>query len=356
MNRGGIDMKCTSKPFGTTKGGEDVVAYTMTNKKGSLITVLNYGGTIQRMQMPDKNGTIEDVVLGFDTIKDYEEQGTYFGCIIGRVAGRLSNAAFEIEGEHYQLNNNEGANNLHSGPVGLDKRIWHVAERMNVDSCELMLSHTSPHLDQGFPGTLDMVVTYKFDEDDCLKISYKASTDIPTILTLTNHSYFNLTGDSSKNIENNRMCIPADQVMVLREDAMPTGLAKVENTPFDFRQEKLIGQDIDADDENIKNGGGYNHAFILNKDEGEVIVVKDAESGRQLTIETTEACVVCYTANGLKAGMNLYGDKTSVVRGAVCLETQYYPDAINQDCVPSAILRPGEVYRQWTTYQFSTGE
>ena len=349
-------MKCESKDFGLNVKGEAVVAYTLTNDIGASITVLNYGGIIQSLIVPDRNGKLENVVLGLNSTEEYDQFSPFYGCITGRTAGRISNAAFTIEDNTFTLEANDGTNNLHGGPDGLDKRIWDVTEIIGKDYGELALNYTSPHMDQGFPGTLDMVVTYKFDDDNRLTITYKATTDQPTILTLTNHSYFNLSGDPTTTVLDHELQLPVDKIVVIDEKSIPVAVVPVDDGPFDFRKGKAIGQDIDADDLNIKNGSGYDHPFVLNKEADEVIRLHDPKSGRIMTMTTSEQCVVCYTANFLGAEMYAYDKKPLQSRGAVCLETQYYPNAINADFIPERILRPGEVYLESTTIKFSIEE
>ncbi len=348
-------MECVSRPFGQLSTGSEVVAHTLTNSKGHSLTVLNYGGIIQSLCMPDSEDHVANVVLGFNSAAEYEELSPYYGCIVGRTAGRISGGGFEIDGQRFELVSEEGVN-LHGGPTGLDKRVWDVAEVVTETYGELALSYTSAHMDQGFPGELDMIVTYKLDEDDALTITYKATTDAPTILTLTNHSYFNLSGDLSTNILDNELTLPADKVLAIGSDAIPVGIDDVTDGPFDFRSGKAVGKDIDAETENIKNGSGYDHPFVLNKEDGEEIQLFDPKSGRKMTVTTSEQCVVCYTANFLERDMYVF-DKTYLQpRGAICLETQYYPDAINAEFLPGRLLKPGENYLEETTFKFSVKE
>ena len=264
-------MRCEQKPFGKTREGEAVTAYTLTNSKGHAVTVLNYGGVIQSIIMPDRKGDLANLVLGYNDMEGYLEYSPFFGSITGRTAGRISGAAFEIDGTRYELAANQGDLNLHGGPEGLDKRVWHVAEVVAEDYGELALSYTSPHMDQGFPGELDMIITYRLDEEDALTITYRATTDAPTILTLTNHSYFNLSGDLSSEVLDHEMKIPADRVVAIGPDAVPQGINEVAGGPFDFREAKAIGRDIEADEMNLKNGSGYDHPFVLNKEDGEAV-------------------------------------------------------------------------------------
>lgn len=345
-------MLCVQKEFGTTKNGNKVTEYTLTNSNGHSLSVINYGGIITKIMMPDSDGIIKNIVLGYNSVNEYEELSPYFGCITGRVAGRLSNAEFTIGETNYTLDKNDGENNLHGGLVGLDKVIWSVAEVVEKDYAELVLSYVSPDMDQGFPGTVDMSVTYKLDENDNLTLKYKATTDKETVLTLTNHTYFNLSGDLSTTILDHKLTIPSDKFIEIGPDSMPIGVKEVEGTYFDFTKGRVIGQDIDQDDAQLKNGTGYDHPFILNGDDDEKITLKDPKTGRSMEVISNEACVVCYSGNFLDQLDYVYDNIPVKKRGGVCLETQYYPDAINADFLPTKTLKPGEVYSYETTFTF----
>lgn len=346
-------MKCEVVDFGQTKAGEEVKAYTMVNDKGHSVTVLTLGGIIQRVLMPDNKGDVANVVLGYNTVKEYEELSPFFGCITGRVAGRIAGSTFTIDDETYTLTANEGVNNLHGGPVGLDQRVWEAAEVVTADYVEVVMSYTSEDMDQGFPGTLDMVVTYRLDNEDNLTLSYKATTDKATIVTLTNHSYFNLSGDFTRDILDHELQIPADEITVIGEDSIPVGREAVDNGPFDFRAGKAIGTDINSKNQNIINGTGYDHPFILNKEDGEAIILKDPKSGRKMTVTTSEQALVLYTGNFITKKDYVFDQIKTCPRSGVCLETQYFPNAMNSDFFPTRILRPGEVYLEATTFNFS---
>ncbi len=345
-------MLCETKDFGVTKNGEQVTEYTITNKKGSSVSVLNYGGIITKLMVPDKIGTLANVVLGFNTIGEYEEKSPFYGCITGRVAGRITDAVFTIGDTTYELAKNDGKNNLHGGLVGLDKVVWSVTEVVEKDYAELVLHYVSNDMEEGFPGTLDMTVTYRFDENDNLTLAYKATTDKETIVTLTNHTYFNLSGDPSTDILDHTLKIPADNMVQIGDDSMPIAVSSTKGTPFDFTGGKKIGQDIGADDQQIKNGSGIDHPFILNGDEGEKIILSDDKSGLSMEVVTNETCVVCYTGNFLTENDYVYDNVGIKQRSGVCLETQYYPDAINAEFLPTKTLKPGEVYNYKTTFFF----
>lgn len=345
-------MECSSRPFGHLSSGAEVTAHTLTNVNGSSVTVLNYGGIIQSLIMPDKDGKLANLVLGYNEVEGYEKLAPYFGCITGRTAGRISGGGFTIDGERFDLDHTEGVN-LHGGPVGLDRRLWSVTEVVAEDYAELALSYTSPDGECGFPGNLDMLVTYRLDNEDALTLTYKATTDKATILTLTNHSYFNLSGDPATDILDHEMKLPVDKVLAIGTDAIPVGINEVDGTAFDFRQGKTVGKDIEADEENLINGGGYDHPFVLNKEDGEAIELKDPKSGRKMTVTTSEQCVVIYTGNFLEEVPYVYDQVAIGKRHAICLETQYYPDAINADFLTERILRPGQVYLEETTFKFT---
>lgn len=345
-------MKCTSKEFGMTKNNEQVVEYTLTNAHGHYVNIINYGGIITGIHVPDRDGIVKNIVLSYDNIKSYEDESPFFGCITGRMAGRIAGANFTINDTLYTLEKNDGDNNLHGGPIGLDKRIWSATEVVNDDYAELTLSYVSPHMDQGFPGTLDVMVSYKFDDNNDLTITYRATSDSDTICTLTNHSYFNLSGDPSTAILDHLLTISADDYVAVGADILPTQLSSTHETAFDFRTAKNIGQDIHADDVQLKNANGYDHAFVLNKDHTPQIILEDPQSGRKMEIKTTDACVVCYTANSLNSDMLLSNQVPLIKNGAVCLETQYYPNAINADFLPTKILKAGEIYLENTVFSF----
>ena len=345
-------MQCQSSPFGLTKDGQKVTLYTLSNEKGHSVKILNYGGIIKEINVPDATGHISNVVLGFDSIQDYEAHSPHFGCITGRIAGRISQASFVLNDTTYTLEKNNGNNSLHGGSLALDKQIWSVTEIVSKNQAELVLSHLSYDMDQGFPGNLDVVVTYIFDEDSNLTIKYKATTDKDTILTLTNHSYFNLSGDPSTTILDHVLTLPAKEYVAVDSEIIPIDILPTASGPFDFTKPKAIGLHIKNNDIQLENASGYDHAFILDPDIKQPIVLKDPKTGRILEIETTEACVVCYTGNFLTSELPLQGGQSTLAHGAVCLETQYYPDAINQEFFPTKILRADEIYRQKTTYSF----
>ncbi len=346
-------MKIQSSFFGQTKAGEEVKQYLLTNDHGNSVGILNYGGIITEINVPNKLGVIENVVLGHHNILDYEEHSPYFGCITGRFAGRISNATFSIGEQTYELAKNDGNNCLHGGIKALDKVIWSATEITDTESASLSLNYLSSHLEEGFPGNLDTYVTYKWNNDNQLSIQYVSTTDEETLLTLTNHSYFNLSGDLSSSVLDHLLQIDADRYVEIGKDAIPVGIGSVDGTPFDFRLAKRVSQDIDADFEQLHNAGGYDHPFILNDKSNPQATLIHEGSGRKMTVSTDETCLVCYSGNYLTSDRKAFDDITLQKRGAICLETQYYPDNANFDLVPTLTLKPNETYKHKTVFSFS---
>lgn len=347
-------MKIQVGHFGFTKEGKEVKKYTLFNDFNYSISILNYGGIINEINVPDKNGKVENIVFGYHTIDEYEKYSPYFGCITGRTAGRTSGAAFMINETLYTLSKNDGENHLHGGHNGFDKVIWEVATIIEKDYIGLSLNYLSPHLEEGYPGNLDTIVTYKWNNENELTVCYKATTDQETPITLTNHSYFNLSGDLSSHILDHELQIDANQFVKIKMNSIPYDVCEVEGTPFDFRQFKSIGLDISSDHEQIINGKGYDHPFVLNHSENPQASLYHKESGRKLAIYTDEKCIVCYSGNFLYSDMYIYDNVPIKHRGGVCLETQYFPDSLNFTNVDSQTLKPFETYRHSTRYHFST--
>ncbi len=347
-------MEIKTIDFGRTKKGAEVKKYTLYNDNGSYVSVLNYGGTITEIVVPDKDGHLENVVLGFDNILDYEEKSPYFGSIIGRVGGRISNASFEIEGVQYTLAENNNHHNLHGGVKGFDKVIWNVTKLVESNYIGLCLNYISVDGEEGFPGNLDVTVTYKYNNNNELEIIYKATTDKKTLVTLTNHSYFNLSGNTKRDILDQYLQINSSSYSCIDEEAIPIGIENVEGTPFDFRKPKRVGQNISDNHEQIKNGGGYDHPLLLDSNTEVAAVLEDRENGRYMDVVTDQKAVVFYSSNMIEEGMLLSSGISSRKHIALCLETQYYPDAINQDFFETEILNPNETYNAYTKYSFKT--
>ncbi len=360
---------CTQRPQ-TTKSGlvaDDFVAdidgagtalYTLTNANGMEVAITNFGGRVVSLMVPDRDGTLRDVVLGFDCIDDYVHIPTDFGASIGRYANRIAQGRFTLDGVAYDLPKNNFGHCLHGGPNGWQYRIYDVVES---DASHIVLALHSPDGDEGFPGAVDATVTYRLTDDNALDISYEATTDAPTIINLTNHSYFNLSGDPSLTICNDWLQIDAESFTPVDDTFMTTGeIASVAGTPMDFRTAKRIGAEIDDYDYvQLKNGNGYDHNWVLST-AGD-ITRKAAElrsdvSGIVLELYTDEPGVQVYTGNFLDG--TITGKKGIVYnqRAAICLETQHYPDSPNKPAWPSPVLRPGETYRSHCIYRFSTAD
>lgn len=347
-------MKIINEVVGTAKDGHEIKKYSMINAYNSYVSILNLGGIISEIYVPDKNGQIENVVVSFENAEAYLENPPYFGALIGRIGGRISNAEFSIEGQKYTLAKNNNNSNLHGGPNGFEKVFWSVEELITEDYLALELTHFSPDGDEGFPGNLNVKVTYKFSNNNDLEILYEATTDKKTIVNLTNHSYFNLSGNLKNNILNHTLKMDADTFGVITNEVLPTGeMRSVSNTPFDFRLGKKVGKDINSNYEQIQKVGGYDHPFILNKSNASVITLLNEDNGRKMEVTTDQASVVLYTANSMGNDLILQHNIKSYDHIALCLETQYYPDAINQENFPSKVLSPGEKYTAWTKYSFS---
>lgn len=342
----------TSKPFGEIDG-KPVELYTLSNESGAKVSITNYGGTVTSIVVPDKDGKMDDVVLGFDSVAEYVEKSPYFGCITGRYANRIANGKFSLDGKDYSVAANNDPNHLHGGLKGFDKKVWKARVGSVGDSPSLVLTYISPDGEEGYPGNLSNSVTYTWTQDNALRIRYKSTTDKPTILNLTNHSYFNLAGEGSESNLQHRIKINAEHYTPIDATSIPTGIAPVDGTPFDFRKPVRIGKRIDEENEQLKNGKGYDHNFVLKKkDDGKLItaaVVTEPTSGRVLTVRTTEPGIQFYTGNFLD-DLKGKGGKNYAHRSAFCLESQTFPDSPNQKEFPSPVLRPGETYNQVTIY------
>lgn len=344
-------MEIKSIDFGLTKDKQSVKKYSIYNDNGSSVSILNYGGIITNIMVPDRNNNIENVVLSFDTIKEYEEKSPYFGCIVGRIAGRISNASFKIDNNVYTLAKNNNKNSIHGGLKGFDKVIWNVTKIIEKDKASLSLYYFSEDGEEGFPGNLHVNVTYTFNNNNDLEIQYSANTDKKTIVNLTNHSYFNLSS-TKRDILKQYLQINADTYGLVDDETIPYNVENVENTPFDFRTMKLVGQDIKSNNIQLNNALGYDHPFFINDNEDISAIMYDKDSGRYMEVITDQKAIVFYAGNQLVEGIKLSSNLISKKHMALCLETQYYPDAINQDCFETRILSPQDTYTAYTKYSF----
>jgi aldose 1-epimerase len=349
----------TSQPYGTTAAGEAVEEYTLTNANRMEVKIINYGGVITSIRVPDRDGQWDNVVLGFDNLADYETRSPYFGNITGRYANRIAGATFTIDGTAHTLAANNGPNSLHGGVDGFDNRVW-TAETVEGDGeVGLSLSYLSPDGEEGYPGNLSVTVVYTLTDNDEIRIDYTATTDAPTVVNLTNHSYFNLSGNGSGDIYDHILMVNADRYTPVDETLIPTGeLAPVDGTPFDLRAGLRIGAGIRSNDPQMILGRGYDHNFVLNREDDTSLVLAarlyDPASGRILETWTTEPGLQVYTGNFLDG--TIIGSSGDMYRqgDAICLETQHFPDSPNQPDFPSTELRPGDTYQTTTVYSFSS--
>ncbi len=337
--------------FGSTKNGEKAMLYSIENKNGMKIVVSDYGAVLIKVFVPDKDGQVQDVVLGYDTIKEYENADTHFGAIVGRVANRIGGASFSLNGKEYQLTANDNGNSLHGGKDFYNKRMWKTEKE---EKQKITFYLHSPEGDQGYPGNLDVYVTYELTDDNELKIVYHAVTDADTIINLTNHSYFNLSGHGSGAALDQKVMIAADAYTRADAQSIPTGeITSVEDTPMDFRDYKAIGKEIDEDYEALNFGRGYDHNWVLNgAGLRKVAGMHSEKTGILMEVYTDLPGIQFYTANFIE---NEHG-KDGVIykkRHGACFETQYFPDAIHKDHFAGPVLRAGESYDTTTIYRFS---
>jgi aldose 1-epimerase len=337
----------TKKEWGEVDG-KKVYLFSLENKNGTIVTISNYGGTVTSFVTKDKNGNASSIVVGFDSLQSYLQQPPYFGALIGRYGNRVGNAKFTLDGVTYKLAANNGKNHLHGGLKGFDKVVWD-ARVPNDSAPSLTLKYLSKDGEEGYPGNLNVTVQYTLTNDDGLEIEYNAETDKATPVNLTNHSYFNLTGDVSNTILNHSLMIDADHYTPVDSTLIPTGEIKsVKGTPFDFTTAKKIGRDIDS----VK--GGYDHNWVLNKKDTslqKVAELSDSVSGRTLEVYTTQPGLQFYTGNFLDGKFINRDGKPLNLHTALCLETQHFPDSPNKPNFPSTILRPGEKYHEVTIYK-----
>jgi aldose 1-epimerase len=336
--------------------GKQTGLYTLTNPSGSEVTVTNYGAKIVSMQVPDKNGKMTDVVLGHPTIEEYlASEEPYFGAVCGRTGNRIANGRFTLDGKEYQLAVNNGPNSLHGGIKGFNAVVWDV-KKATENSIELF--YLSPDGEEGYPGNLSVTITYTLTDDNALDIAYRATTDKTTILNLTNHSYFNLSGEGDPSIGDHLLMLNADTYLPTDETAIPYGPAEnVKGTPMDFTQPLAIGSRINDDFQQLHFGKGYDHTYVLNKNSddeyGFAGYCISPKTGIKMEMHTTEPGVQLYTGNWMTGNFEAKNGNRYPERSAVCFETQHFPDSINKPDYPSVVLKPDEVFNSRTTYRFS---
>lgn len=344
-------MDIISREFGKTKDGQKVTAFELKNKNNMTITILDFGCTIQKITLPDKNGVIRDITLGYDDVESYENGSCFYGAVVGRYANRIGNAHFVLDGKDYQLEKSIGENN-HVHGVFL-KRIF----KATVDGENLVLTYTSPDMEEGYPGNLDVQVVYHLDDENALEISYKATTDAPTIVNLTNHCYFNLNGQDGSTIFDHKLTLNCSHFTEYNEDFSQSGnIISVDNTPLDFRKEHTFGERFYDEYHQLRICTGYDHNMIIDGKENELKFVgscKNDSTGYYLEMFTTEPAIQLYTSNYIHFDPVKFG-KNGIrypKQGAFCLEAQHYPDSPNHPNFPNTVLRPGETYTQKTIYK-----
>lgn len=350
----GKGSRVTSAPFGRTQDGKPVTVFRVTNANGLELRAITYGAIITSLRVPDRNGTAADVVLGFDSLAGYLKDPPYFGAIVGRYGNRIARGQFTLEGKTYRLATNNGPNHLHGGNRGFDKVVWSGAPLKTGTG--VVFTRTSADGEEGYPGSLTVSVTYTLTNKNELIVDYRATTDKATPVNLTQHSYFNLAGEGSGDILSHELTIDADRYTPVDATLIPTGeLAAVQGTPFDFRKATAIGARIGQDNEQLKNGKGYDHNWVLNrKGSGlqHAVRLADPKSGRTLDVATTEPGVQFYSGNFLDGSIKGKGGHVYNFRNGLCLETQHFPDSPNHSNFPSTILRPGETYASQTVFTF----
>ncbi|MFC7321721.1 aldose epimerase family protein [Halobacillus campisalis] len=329
--------------------------FTFSNNKGITISVLDYGGIITEINVPDHKGTIENVVLSYKDYDSYINDPNYFGALIGRVAGRVEGASFSLNGKEYTLDANDGDNSLHGGKQGFNKKIWEASPFQSSTDAGVVFTCESPHLEGGYPGSVSIKVTYQLNDQNQFIVDYQAISDQDTPITLTNHSYFNLSGNAKRPICDHKMKIASDRFVELDEHLIPTGnINSNQDTPFDLRNETTLKSPLGSDHSQIQlAGNGYDHYFIFKETGEEQVTLRDEDSGRVLKVHTTQPGMVLYTGNGLGDEFQLASGPAEKHSG-LCLETQASPASLHHDGFPSALLKAAEPYNKRTTFTFDT--
>lgn len=342
--------------FGKTRGGEPVTLYRLDNGAGLKADVIDYGATIVRLFTPDKQGRSADVMLGFNTIGEYEKKSPFFGCVTGRFANRIAKGTYKIGKKTYQAAINNGPNSLHGGLIGFDKVMWRAEPAFQGDQPGVKFTYTSPDGEEGYPGNLKVEMWYLLTKKNGLVIDYRATTDKSTVLNLTNHSYFNLKGEGKGDVLDHVLTLKAKNFTPVDENLIPTGeIAPVKGTPLDFTKATTIGKRVKSDHEQMIRGNGYDHNFVLNSQDGKfakAASVYEPKTGRVMDVYTTEPGVQLYIGNFLDGPAGKSG-KPYNFRNGLCLECQHYPDSPNQPNFPTTLLRKGDIYSQLTEYRFS---
>ena len=353
-------VSITKSLYGITKDNKKVNLYSFKTENGMQVDIINYGGIITSLKVPDKKGEIKDIVLGYNKLEDYITESPYFGSIIGRYGNRIAKGKFNLNGNEYKLATNNDENHLHGGNIGFDKVIWKSETKIDSNSSSLILKYLSTDMEEGYPGNLDTTVIYEIKNDNSIEITYQAKTDKTTIVNLTQHSYFNLSGDFNQSILNHKIKINADQFLPVNKSLIPTGdKLDVSMTPFDFRNFKKIEKDINVDDLQLNYGNGYDHCWVLNDSENGYRFIAsafDEESGRLMEVYSDQPGLQFYTGNFLDGSLPQKKEGFYNFRSGFCLETQHFPNSPNQSDFPSVILNPNETYYSKTSYKFKIKE
>jgi aldose 1-epimerase len=342
--------------YGITQEGQEVDGYTLSNAAGMQVEIITYGGIITSMKVPNAAGGLNDVVLGYDSLSDYEKGSPYFGALIGRYGNRIADGTFTLDDQTYSLVQNDGKNHLHGGTKGFDKVVWSADSKNEDNKAVLQLHYLSQDMEEGYPGNLHTEVVYTLTNDNMLEVAYKATTDKKTVVNLTQHAYFNLSG--AKDILDHELLLQAPRYLPIDETLIPTGeIASVEGTPFDFTSFKTIERDIQTESIQLERGLGYDHCWVLDNPDKELqtaALLKEASSGIQMEVRTDQPAIQFYSGNFLD-GTNPMKQSDSFYnyRSGLCLETQHYPNAPNEASFPSTVLSPGEVYSTKTQFLFS---
>ena len=351
----------THAAFGRMPDGTRIELFTLTNSHGMEVRTIPYGAVIVSVRVPDRDGHFDDVVLGFGTLEGYLTKSRYFGAVAGRFANRIAKGRFVLDGKTYQLATNNGPNHLHGGVKGFDKVVWHAEPFERDGNVGVVYTHASADGDEGYPGAVNVRVIYTLTPSNQLIVDYDAKTDKPTIVNLTQHSYFNLAGEGSGDILSHQLTIDAARFTPIDETLIPTGdLAPVAGTPFDFRKSIAIGARINADDQQLRNAAGYDHNFVLNRPRAHGAPLSilhaarlvDPKSGRALDVSTSEPGMQFYSGNFLDGSATGKSGRAYERRHGLCLETQHFPDSPNHQNFPSTIIRPGRPYRSRTIFAF----
>ena len=346
----------SSRSFGKMADGQAVTLYTMRNRKGAEMNVMNYGGIIVSLKMPDRNGVIEEVTLGYDSLSSYQKASPFFGALVGRYGNRIAKGKFTLDGNSYTLPLNNGVNHLHGGSLGFDKMFWAIQDVSDSVQAKLKLTYQSKDNEQGYPGNLTIEVLYSLSDDNEVRVEYKATTDKKTVVNLTQHAYFNLSGNARRSILDHQLAIQADNFLPIDETLIPTGvLQPVKGTPFDFLTAQNIGSRINEKNAQLINGKGYDHCWALNNQGHfeKVATLEDVSSGRRMEVFTDQPGMQFYSGNFLDGSNVGKGGVVYQQHLGLCLETQHFPDSPNKPAFPSVVLSPGETYHTVTAYKFS---